>query len=165
MPEHIKRLILLLTVATVSGFAAKEFFTAESFGVYGHYRADAVPDIAGQAPVFQGQQSCRQCHGERHRAWSQGKHQSVSCENCHGAAGNHPLSGKLPIPKNTVRLCAACHEAMPARPARQPQVVIREHTGEQECANCHNPHSPLHFKWEDASGVIDRLRSPGEVSG
>lgn len=70
----------------------------------------------------------------------------VKCEVCHGPAGDHPLNGKLPIPQDPVRLCATCHEAMPARPEAQPQVVIAEHPYPHEepliCTNCHNPHSP-----------------------
>jgi len=164
MPEHIKRLLVMMAVALLLAVVAKAYFTADSFGIYGHYRADSVPEIANQTPVYQGQQSCKQCHMERHAVWSQGRHQSVSCESCHGAAADHPRSGKLLVPNNTVRLCAACHESMPARPARHPQIVIKEHAGEQSCVECHNPHSPLHFRWEEGQILGKQLVYSGNSS-
>jgi len=63
------------------------------------------------------------------------------------------------IPDNTISLCTMCHEAMPARPATQPQVVLAEHPFPDEekpqCKTCHNPHSP----------TVDELRDvePGAV--
>ncbi|MDX8403738.1 MAG: hypothetical protein R8K54_04945 [Mariprofundaceae bacterium] len=146
-----------MAIAIIVAVVAREYFTTDSFGIYGHYRANSVPEIASLTPTFQGEKSCNQCHVERHAMWSQGRHQSVSCENCHGAAGNHPLSGKLPIPIDTVKLCAACHEAMPARPAHHPQVVIKEHAADQACIECHNPHSPLHFRWEEMQSLGEQL--------
>jgi cytochrome c553 len=69
-------------------------------------------------------------------------HKVVKCEVCHGAAKEHPQSGKLVIPTDTVRLCTLCHEAMPGRPAAQPQIEVAQHAGGQQCVTCHNPHSP-----------------------
>ena len=54
MPKHIVRLIALLAGGLALGLAAKWYFTAPSFYEYGHYRADSVPQIAAQEPVFQG---------------------------------------------------------------------------------------------------------------
>jgi cytochrome c553 len=50
------------------------------------------------------------------------------------------------VPTDTVRLCSQCHEAMPARPETQPQIVIDEHPFPHEqplaCTTCHNAHAP-----------------------
>ncbi|MFQ5773648.1 MAG: c-type cytochrome [Kiloniellaceae bacterium] len=142
MPKHGRRIILLIVVFLALGIAAKSYFTTESFYRYGHYRADSVPEIAAATPRYKGPAYCEQCHGERHAEWSAGVHKVVKCEVCHGPAGEHPQSGKLPIPTDTVRLCTLCHEAMPARPAAQPQIDVAEHAGAQQCVACHNPHSP-----------------------
>lgn len=142
MPKHIVRLVLLLATFAVLAYAAKVFFTAESFYEYGHYRAASVPEIAAQEPVYQTSSYCQACHGERHAQWSASNHKSVSCEVCHGAAQGHPQNGKLPIPSDTVKLCTLCHEAMPERPRTQPQVEVAQHSAGQQCIVCHNPHSP-----------------------
>jgi cytochrome c len=127
----------------VFAIVAAILLTPESFYEFGHYRADSVGEIAADTPKFQGPDYCEACHEERHADWSAGVHVVVKCEVCHGAAGEHPADGgKLPIPEDTVRLCTLCHEAMPARPAAQPQIVVSEHAGEEQCATCHDPHAP-----------------------
>lgn len=126
----------------VAAYAAKVFFTAESFYRYGHYRADSVREIAAQQPVYQTPGYCKTCHSERVALWSANNHKTVTCEVCHGAAQGHPQNGKLPIPSDTVKLCTLCHEAMPGRPRTQPQINVSQHTGGQQCIACHNPHAP-----------------------
>ena len=117
MPKHIVRLIGLIIAFLVVAFAAKSYFTVDSFYRFGHYRANSVPQIASQAPVYQTPAYCKSCHAERHAQWSGGNHKTVICEVCHGAAQGHPQNGKLPIPSDTVRLCTLCHEAMTGRPS------------------------------------------------
>lgn len=144
MPKHIKRLIVLMLGFGVLAYAAKQFFTADSFYQYGHYRAASVPEIAAQEPIFRGPAYCQSCHAERHAQWSANNHKTVKCEVCHGAAKGHPEEkGKLPIPADTRKLCTLCHEKMPGRPLTQPQVDPAQHAGGQaQCATCHNPHAP-----------------------
>lgn len=163
MPKHIVRLLFLIAIFGVAAIGAKFYFTDKSFGVYGHYRADAVAEIAAAAPIYQGAAYCQACHRERHAQWSTGIHKAVTCETCHGAAGKHP-GGKPPaasdarthnliadarydqfelsIPTDTIKLCTLCHEKMPGRPTAQRQIEVSKHAGTQQCAACHNPHSP-----------------------
>jgi len=146
MPKHIFRLICLLIGVLVLAFAAAKIFTADSFYRFGHYRADSVVLIAAQEPAYKTATYCLRCHAERVAQWSANSHKTVTCEVCHGAAQGHPKNGPLPIPKDTVKLCTLCHEAMPGRPHTQPQIVLAKHnplaTTRQQCAACHNPHSP-----------------------
>ena len=166
MPKHIARLIVLMLVFGAAAYAAKVFFTAHSFYVYGHYRGDSVAEIASDKPKYKGSEYCKACHAERYAEWSKGVHHSVDlgkvvqCEVCHQAAGgrdvggmfqhvatgvDHPASGKLSIPTDTLKLCPLCHEKMPGRPAEQRQIDIATHAGTQQCTVCHNPHSPKLF--------------------
>lgn len=142
MPKHIVRLIALIVVLGALAAVAKWYFTADSFYEFGHYRAASVPEIAGLEPVYQTPGYCQACHTERHAQWSANSHKSVICEVCHGAAKGHPQNGKLPIPKDTAKLCSLCHEAMPGRPRTQPQIVVAQHSGGQQCVVCHNAHAP-----------------------
>lgn len=146
MPKHIVRLILILVAFLAVAYAGIVFLTDPSFYRFGHYRADAVPELAQGEPAFRGPAYCAGCHADRHREWSAGNHVKVKCEICHGPARNHPANGKLPLPDDPVKLCTTCHEAMPARPAAHPQVVVAEHpyphTTPVVCSTCHNPHSP-----------------------
>lgn len=142
MPKHIVRLILLIVAVLVVSAVAAPLLTVDSFYRFGHYRANSVPEIAAKVPVYQTASYCKNCHTERHAVWSAGSHKSVNCEICHGAALGHPQNGKLPIPKDTAKLCTLCHEKMPGRPATQPQIEGASHSGGQQCIVCHNPHSP-----------------------
>ena len=163
MPKHISRLVVLIVAFGAAAYAAKVFFTADSFYAYGHYRGNSVAEIASDKPKYRGSEYCQSCHTERYAEWSQGVHHSaergkvVQCEVCHQAAGgrdaggkfqhvstgiDHPASGKLPVPADSLKLCTLCHEKMPGRPAEQRQIVIATHAGTQQCIACHNPHSP-----------------------
>jgi cytochrome c553 len=146
MPKHIVRLIGLIFAGIAIGAFAKWYFTVDTFYEYGHYRAQAVAELAALEPVFQTPRYCQGCHNERHAQWSANNHKSVSCEVCHGPAQGHPRKGKLPIPADAVKLCTLCHEAMPERPRTQPQIVVAQHnpyaTSGQQCTACHNPHAP-----------------------
>ena len=146
MPKHISRLIYLLLAIVVLAFIAPRILTVDSFYRFGHYRANSVIEIAAREPAYQTATYCLSCHAKRVAQWSANSHKSVACEICHGAAEGHPDNGKLPIPKDTVKLCSLCHESMPGRPHTQPQIVLAKHnplasTG-QQCTGCHNPHSP-----------------------
>jgi len=142
MPKHITRLLLLIGGALVLSLVVRWFVIPDSFYRFGHFRANSVVEIAAKEPVFQGSEYCSTCHTDRHAQWSASNHKSVNCETCHGAAKDHPANGKLPIPADTVALCALCHEAMPGRPQTQPQVVVASHAGDKACNACHNAHAP-----------------------
>jgi cytochrome c553 len=166
MPKHGWRLIFFLIGFAVVAVAARNFLVDKSFYEYGHYRGDAVAEIARDKPKYQGTQYCKSCHVAQFAQWSTGVHDSatigkvVKCEVCHGPGGgrdpeknymnaatgpNHPKNLKLVIPTDTRALCTLCHEKMPSRPVQQAQIVVADHAGTQQCTLCHNPHSPRTF--------------------
>jgi len=146
MPVHIVRLLALLAAFLILAVAARNYVVDPSYYRFGDYRSDAVVEIAADPPQFRGTTYCQACHAERHAEWTAGVHRKVKCEVCHGPAREHPMTGPLPKPDNTIKLCTVCHEAMPTRPAAQPQIVLSEHPvphdGPIQCLTCHNPHSP-----------------------
>ncbi len=146
MPKHIFNLLILLGGFSILACAAKTWLTDPSFYEFGHYRGDAVPEIAAGTPLYQGSAYCRTCHEERQTDWPVGSHRTVQCEVCHGTDREHPDDGKTLIPADTIRLCTNCHEKLPTRPTRQPQIVAAEHPFPDEepeqCQSCHDPHSP-----------------------
>ena len=166
MPKHVRRLIFLLIGFAFVAVAARNFLVDKSFYEYGHYRGNAVAEIARDKPKFQGTEFCKSCHAAQFAQWSKGVHDSaktgkvVKCEVCHGPGGGrdpvknyinattgpvHPKNLKLIIPTDTRALCTLCHEKMPSRPVQQAQIVIRDHAGTFQCTVCHNPHSPRTF--------------------
>ena len=146
MPKHRFRLLVLVFGGLAVALVAIPLLTVDSFYRFGHYRANNVPEQTALEVVYQTARYCMACHTPRVAQWSANSHKTVTCETCHGAAQGHPANGKLPIPKDTVKLCTLCHEAMPGRPSTQPQIVLAQHnplaTSGQQCTACHNPHAP-----------------------
>ena len=166
MPKHIVRLLLLLLVVALVGYAAKRFFTPASFYQFGHYRGDSVAEIASDKPKYGKPKNCEGCHAAKYAEWAKGVHnqadkgKSVKCEVCHGPASSRDLKGpfdnvatgkdhphdlKMSIPSDSVKLCTLCHEKMPGRPVEQRQIEVASHAGNQQCTACHNAHSPRSF--------------------
>ena len=180
MPKHIRRLIFLLVGFAIVAVAARYVLVDKSFYEYGHYRGNAVAEIARDKPKFQGVAYCKSCHAVQFTAWSKGVHDSakigkvVKCEVCHGPGGGrdpeqnfinaatgpiHPKNLKLTIPTDTRALCTLCHEKMPGRPLQQAQIVVTDHAGAHQCTLCHNPHSPRTFV-----GALGAPAHPGNAT-
>ena len=138
--------LVLLGFFLLLALVSKSYLTDPSFYRYGHFNADAVPELVAGIPLYKGTANRRTCHDEKQFDASTGAHIKVQCEVCHGTNRDHPDNDNMLIPADTIRLCSSCHEAMPSRPARQPQVVVAEHPSRDEvltqCHTCHNPHSP-----------------------
>jgi hypothetical protein len=142
--EHLFRLIAVFVAGTVVFVLLRGSFVPRSFGQYGHYRGDAISEIAAHPASFAGHQTCEACHSDILEQKVKGKHASVNCEACHGALLNHandPGSVK-PVRPDPAKLCVRCHEAGSAKPKSFPQVVSAEHSGGAGCGLCHQPHNP-----------------------
>ena len=165
LPKHIVNLLLILGFFLLVAFVAKVYLTDPSFYKYGHYRADSVPELANGEPLYKGSAYCLDCHEKRAEDWSTGSHVTVQCEVCHGTDPGHPDNGETMIAADTIRLCSICHEKMPARPERQPQIVIAGHPFPDEeteqCHTCHDPHSPGE---DEAPATAPGSEIPSETS-
>jgi hypothetical protein len=141
---HLFRLASVFLVGAVLFLLLRGFLVPRSFGQYGHYRGNAVREIAALPVTYAGHEVCETCHADVLEVKSKGVHKRVACETCHGPQGKHaddPGSvqpGKL----DTAGLCVRCHEANQAKPKTFPQVVSAEHSGGAPCETCHQPHSP-----------------------
>ncbi|HMD75398.1 MAG TPA: cytochrome c3 family protein, partial [Steroidobacteraceae bacterium] len=154
MPKHIRRLLTILAVFAMLFVAGKIYFPPKSFGIYGHYRAASVGDIAAAHPAYLSPDSFSAEYPKEFAAWSSGIHKVVKCQICHtsvagpttamaslvGAASASPA---LPAAADYRRLCVKCHEKIAGRPDFMPQIEVDSHSQGQACTACHNPHSPL----------------------
>jgi Cytochrome c554 and c-prime len=143
--EHQLRLAGVFVLGTLLFLAFRSFFVPSSFGQYGHYRGDAIADVAALAVVHAGHEACESCHVDIHDEKAKGRHTGINCEACHGAQGMHasdPGSAVPPRPDAAV-LCAQCHEASAAKPKWFKQVNTQEHFTGMVCTGCHPAHNPL----------------------
>lgn len=151
--EHLLRLAAVFVVGILIFLFARAQFVPKSFGQYGHYRGNALKEIASREPKFAGHQACEDCHTDVVDLKKTGKHAGVNCEACHGPLGNHAADPAAVVPQlpDTGVLCAKCHEANLAKPASFPQVDTKDHSGGQKCGICHVPHNPLQAPTEKKS--------------
>ena len=142
---HIFRLAAVFIVGLAIFVAVRALLVPRSFGKYGHYRGDAIGEIASRPVNFAGHQACEDCHADVLTKKTAGKHARVACEACHGALANHAAdpASVTPIKLDAAVLCARCHQANAAKPTTFPQVQAEEHSGGIACDTCHQPHSPV----------------------
>jgi hypothetical protein len=142
---HLFRLAAVFIAGLLIFLVIRGFLVPKSFGQFGHYRANAVTEIAARPIKFAGHESCEGCHADVLDKKKNGKHAGVNCEACHGPQAQHvddPTSVK-PAKLDTAVLCARCHDANAAKPRNFPQVDTEEHSTGLPCDTCHQPHSPV----------------------
>ena len=142
--EHLFRLAAVFLLGVVLFLIVRSRLVPRSFGQYGHYRGEAVAEIAALPVAYAGHQVCEGCHTDVLDVKSKGVHKEVACESCHGPLARHaddPASVQ-PAKLDTARLCVRCHEENLAKPKNFPQVASSAHSGGAACNSCHQPHSP-----------------------
>jgi Cytochrome c554 and c-prime len=142
---HLFRLAAVFVAGTLLFLVIRGFLVPKSFGQYGHYRGDAMAEMAARPVNFAGHETCETCHADVLAKKKDGKHAHVNCEACHGPLAKHaddPASVQPPKLDAAV-LCARCHEANAAKPKNFPQVDSADHSSGVPCDTCHQPHSPV----------------------
>ena len=141
---HLYRLAWVFVAGFVLLLLLRAFFVPKSFGKYGHFRGDAITEIAARPVAYAGHQTCEGCHSDVLDIKKDGKHARVACESCHGPLANHAddPGSVQPEKLQTAGLCVRCHEANSAKPKKFPQVASKEHSSDLPCETCHQPHSP-----------------------
>jgi len=141
---HLFRLAAVFVVGLVLFLVVRSALVPKSFGQYGHFRGNALNDIAARPVNFAGHQACESCHSDVLEKKKDGKHAHVNCEACHGPLAKHADDPASVTPEklDTAVLCVRCHEANAAKPKAFPQVVSADHSSGLACDNCHQPHSP-----------------------
>jgi len=169
MPQHIKRLIIAFAVFIVLFLVLQQILKPSSFGVLGHYRADAIQENAMREIHYAGSDRCTKCHEEMHTDKAAGFHAKLQCEVCHGPGLKHVLyaarfkDGHLPdslkLHKPDERKdCAVCHQINAARikilfdtinnsmihqvNTLTHNLVDKKTKEVLKCIECHNPHQP-----------------------
>ena len=141
---HLFRLAGVFVAGVLLFLVIRSFLVPKSFGEYGHYRGNALAEIAARPVNFAGHETCETCHADAFDKKKDGKHAHVNCEACHGPLAKHAddPGSVTPAKLDTAVLCVRCHEANAAKPKSFPQVVSADHSNGLPCDTCHQPHSP-----------------------
>jgi hypothetical protein len=142
--EHLVRMAGIFAAGLVLFLGLQMLLVPKTFGVYGHYRAAAISEVAASPLTFAGRAACARCHGNIVETQKGGKHAALGCEGCHGALLRHTIDPKRekPVVLDTKKLCPGCHAANVARPEWLGQVSVDEHSAGEACNSCHQPHAP-----------------------
>jgi hypothetical protein len=140
---HLFRLAAVFLAGTLVFLGMRAFLVPKSFGQYGHYRGDAIAEIAARPVNFAGHKVCEDCHADVLEKKKGGRHARVNCEACHGPLAKHADDPSVqPAKLDTAVLCVRCHEENAAKPKSFPQVASADHSTGLACDTCHQPHSP-----------------------
>jgi len=147
LSKIIFRLLFSFVVFVSIFILVQRSLTPESFGKYGHYRANSIEDNKIQTSFFKGEAECASCHEDLYDLKDSDLHSEISCESCHTPKIDVTTECKEmpPVVEGNIELCALCHATNPGRLKKGvPQLDFIEHKEGKNCIECHNPHAP----WE-----------------
>ncbi|MCK4921588.1 MAG: hypothetical protein KAS71_11115 [Bacteroidales bacterium] len=150
MPEQLKRLFPLFAIFIIIFLIIRHLLIPDTFGLYGHYRGDALKDNANIELVYASKEACIECHSDIREMLEMDEHSDISCLSCHGPGLEHvenPETANIEKPGSR-EFCGRCHAINPARSTNMIiQVDIKEHHAEKkDCIDCHNPHQVWEIK-------------------
>ena len=140
---HLFRFAGLFVLLFVVFLVVRHFVVPKSFGKYGHYRADAIGEIAAHPAKYAGHETCEACHSDVADKKGKGKHAHVNCEACHGALVKVLPAPPPPTPNVYERMVALVIKPMPQDPpllrhVDDPASVVPELPDTTVlCARCH----------------------------
>lgn len=149
MPVQLKTLIPLFVVFILLFLVARHFLIPESFGKYGHYRADAIDEVGALPIKYAGKAVCIDCHDIEAELLASDVHSGLSCEICHGPGAKHADDYEIKLESpGSRKFCGRCHSLNPARKIEViNQIDTKEHYPEKaDCIDCHNPHAVWELK-------------------
>jgi len=149
-------LVVALAIALfVVGSAAAAFYDQ-----YGFHPERNAHTWAALEPSYVDGAICQTCHAGEGAQLETSRHQTVSCEACHGPLGEHaadPVSAMIPIEAPPDTLCATCHSSSSGKPVGFPQVDVATHYRSGVCRACHDAHSTAVVRPPEVSHPLENL--------
>lgn len=153
MGKLIFRLVLSFIVFVGVFMVIQDYLTPESFGKYGHYRANSIEDNKKIIPQFKGEDECISCHEAIYDLKSETialdddeylLHSNLRCETCHSPKIDAKTDCKVGPPKlePSKKMCSQCHAYNASRKNKIKMIDLNDHNPDKNCVECHNPHRP-----------------------
>ena len=165
MPKQVSRLLIVFGCFLGIFLLLRVFLVPKSFGEYGHYRGDALKEIASLNVKFVPREKCTSCHETNAKMHTETEHAKINCQTCHGPGYKHveyyekqsglqkadslrdtskesPEEFRL-VKSDEKAFCLKCHDTNAARPEKAIiQIDPADHHANKKCVKCHNPHAP-----------------------
>ncbi len=163
--SHTYRPLSLLALLLVVGAGGRQLLIPKGFGMYGHYRPEAVAKARALPSRHKGDKGCKGCHPGRYSVHAKGMHRRVECEVCHGPGDRHAINGDKGLIQKNRLSCLVCHRRLVSRPENFPQIDLPAHLRSKgfdpkvgaNCGVCHDPHQPL---FVDQAASTARVHHP-----
>ena len=151
MKGHVWRPLFVVIALVVFILLFRMVYVPDDFGVhdrgytFGYHRLSNEQEWKDYPAKYKGSEYCNECHDDKVAEVSVASHEMIQCENCHGAAFDHPDNPELLVIDRSRDLCIRCHSElyMPSSDRNDiPGINPAEHNVGLECSECHNPHNP-----------------------
>ncbi|PLX97996.1 MAG: cytochrome C [Desulfuromonas sp.] len=151
MKNHVWRplFVVIGLVAGILAFRAvyvPDDFSAQERGyTFGFHRLSNEQEWKDYPAKYKDSDYCHECHDDKVAELESAHHAAIPCENCHGAAIDHPDTPERLNIDRSRDLCIRCHSAlfMPSSGRNDiPGIDPASHNSGEQCVDCHNPHNP-----------------------
>jgi hypothetical protein len=151
MKSHVLRPLWVFLAVIALTLFARPFIVPSDFGVgdrgfmYSYHRLSNDDEWKAIKVKYLSKEYCKECHEDQYESNMASKHNIIQCENCHGAAIDHPEDPEMLVIDTSRKLCIRCHSYLPY--PDNPRGDINgidpeEHNVDEECVMCHDPHEP-----------------------
>lgn len=151
MKSHVWRPFFVALGIVALMLILRIFLVPSDFGVhergymYGWYRKGNEAEWKKVTVKYKNSEPCKECHEHNYSDLKKSFHRNISCENCHGPMGNHPVDPiGLKIDRSR-QLCLRCHLWLPYEASGRGRIRginPDSHNPGAECVMCHVPHNP-----------------------
>jgi hypothetical protein len=134
-------MILITRTILVPG----DFGAYERGYMYGWHRKSNEVEWKNISIKYKTATTCRECHKDKYNDIKDSPHGSISCENCHGPAYDHPENPVGLLIDRSRLLCIRCHAYLPYNASDRGGIRginPEKHYPSAECVMCHIPHNP-----------------------
>jgi len=134
-------LILLFRMVYVPA----DFGAQERGYTFGFHRLSNEQEWKDYPAKYKDSAYCNECHDDKVANLSISQHAMIPCENCHGAAFEHPDNPEKLVIDRSRDLCIRCHAQLHTPSSGRsaiPGIDPDQHNPGMECSDCHNPHNP-----------------------
>lgn len=151
MKRHVWRPLFVVIGLVIIILLVRAFYVPDDFGTqergytFGFHRLSNEQEWKDYPAKYRDSSYCSDCHEENSASLNASSHAMIPCENCHGAATNHPENPERLVIDHSRELCLRCHSQlyMPSSGRNDiPGIDPAEHNVGIGCSECHNPHNP-----------------------
>lgn len=151
MEKHVWRPLYVIAGIVAAILIARFFLVPEDFGtheqgyMYGYHRLGNEAEWKEFPSKYQSTAYCGGCHEQNLASLQNSQHGMIPCENCHGAAFDHPEDPPKLVIDRSRDLCLRCHAQLYTPSSGRsaiPGIDPDGHNTDFDCSECHDPHNP-----------------------